>query len=97
MLGPLSGAGLDQFLSPWSQTDDVFPCALVVCPPSLGWSFPRLHAQALLFLLYTADLCELAKILSLSSHFYADNLQLYACGHRTTELKKSGDGCGAYW
>src|SRR6218665_4047666 len=38
----------------------------------------------LLFLLYTADLGELAASLSLSSHFYADDSQLYTCGPPST-------------
>src|SRR6218665_1898070 len=35
----------------------------------------------LLFLLYTADVGELAASLGLSSHFYADDSQLYTWGH----------------
>src|SRR6218665_16988 len=38
----------------------------------------------LLFLLYTADLGELAASLSLSSHFYADDSQLYTWGPPST-------------
>jgi len=35
----------------------------------------------LLFLLYTADVGELAASLGLSGHFYADDSQLYTWGH----------------
>ena len=43
----------------------------------------------LLFLLYSADLGELAASLGLSSHFYADDSQLYTWGlHR--QLHSSG-------
>ena len=38
----------------------------------------------LLFLLYTADLGELAASLGLSSHFYADDSQLYTWGPPST-------------
>src|SRR6218665_1122609 len=57
----------------------------------------------LLFLLYTADVGELAASLGLSSHFYADDLQLYTWGHPSTdglqraewswELSRSRSGC----
>src|SRR6218665_393813 len=40
---------------------------------------------ALLFLLYTADVGELAASLGLSSHFYADDSQLYTWGHPSSD------------
>ena len=39
----------------------------------------------LLFLLYTADVGELAASLGLSSHFYADDSQLYTWGHPSSD------------
>src|SRR6218665_1001568 len=39
----------------------------------------------LLFLLYTADVGELADSLGLSSHFYADDSQLYTWGHPSSD------------
>src|SRR6218665_1579453 len=39
----------------------------------------------LLFLLYTADVGELAANLVLSSHFYADDSQLYTWGHPSSD------------
>jgi len=44
----------------------------------------------LLFLLYTADVGELAASLGLSAHFYANDSQLYTWGHLM-------DGSGAGW
>src|SRR5688572_6474258 len=40
----------------------------------------------LLFLLYTADVGELAASLGLSSHFYADDTQLYTSGPQSTAV-----------
>src|SRR6218665_1162616 len=48
----------------------------------------------LLFLLYTADLGELAASLGLSSHFYADNSQLYTC---TGDLHQQLHSSGVEW
>src|SRR6218665_1420384 len=39
----------------------------------------------LLFRLYTADVGELAASLGLSSHFYADDSQLYTWGHPSSD------------
>src|SRR6218665_3268333 len=39
----------------------------------------------LLFLLYTADVGEVAVSLGLSSHFYADDSQLYTWGHPSSD------------
>src|SRR6218665_270987 len=39
----------------------------------------------LLFLLYTADVGDLAASLDLSSHFYADDSQLYTWGHPSSD------------
>lgn len=56
------------------------------CLSTFSWvEFPRLHAQAFVV---PADLFELAPNLSLSSHLYADDMQLYACGHLSTVAQK---------
>lgn len=44
----------------------------------------------LLFLLYTADVGELATSLGLASHFYADDSQLYTWGHPSTVEQQRG-------
>src|SRR5688572_6482704 len=53
---------------------------------SLVCGVPQGYGLGLLqFLLYTADVGELAASLGLSSHFYADDSQLYTWGRPSTD------------
>ena len=71
-------------LSLRSPIDDPLRRGLLNCPLSQLWCPSGLRARPLLFQLYTADLGELAASLGLSSHFYADDSQLYTWGPPST-------------